>query len=104
MDIWVVISRWEFESDATTHLTAGGALLQAIGDVLDFLNIASDADYLACLENNYGDLERSELGVWVPEELKNSTVEELWLIYGYWTEFTWESKADWEIIRTTVRP
>jgi len=104
MDIWVVVSRYDYENDATTHLTAGGALLRAIDEVLEFLNVFNDADYLGLLENGYQEHERSELGVWCKEELKNASVEELWLIYGYWTEFTWDTSADWEIIRTTVKP
>jgi hypothetical protein len=104
MEIWVVSSRWEYENAATTHLTVGGALFEAIGQVLDFLNIGSDGDYLTLLESNYEQHERSELGVWGGEELKAATVEELWLIWGYWTEFTWDTSADWEIIRTQVRP
>ena len=104
MDIWVLISRWEYENDASTHLTAGGALYAAIEQVLDYLDVSNQVDYIALLEKNYGDQETSELGVWAKEDLKSATVEELWCIYGYWTEFTWDSKADWEIIRTQVQP
>jgi hypothetical protein len=56
------------------------------------------------LENNYDQLEQSEFGVWEPWKLKEQTVKELWEVYGYWTEFTWDRNADWEIIRTQVRP
>ena len=104
MNIWVVICRWDYENQATTHLTEQGALLSAISEVLEYLEVHSDEDYIALLENNYDQQEQSEFGVWEPWKLKEQTVKELWEIYGYWTEFTWDRNADWEIIKTQVRP
>ena len=108
MDIWVATSRQDYEIWPSTHLTQGGALLHAIGEILTFLDlegINNSSDGEAQWKDFLDD--RSTPGQHAPD-IKNwreKGCEELWKIYNFLNEFTWDSH-DFEmtIHRTGVQP
>ena len=90
MKVWCVIENADGELNATVHLTQGGALIAALTDVLDFLKIESEAQAKALLKRWKLD-ERQE---WDMDLIKELPPQELWKLWDFWSEFTWDTEFD----------
>ena len=63
MNIWTFVCRYDGELSVSTHLTQKGALLVAVGDVLDYLGIYEGL-------HRYTDCGRSARGITLTMNLK----------------------------------
>ena len=112
MDIWVVTSRQDYEMWPSTHLTEGGALQNAIGEILAFLDLEridtdpeGEAQWTDFLEDKVASLIHPSS---VAPDIKNwreKDCGELRKIYSFLSEFTWDAHDfDLSIHRTGVQP
>jgi len=94
---------------ASTHLTEKGALLAAIADLLEYLNI-SDAEGAIDVRNHYGRYSTEADGdhieiPWDPSELRKLKSSTLYEIFGQWSELTCDNDVGYhvEIIKTMIQ-
>ena len=106
MPIWVFMVRYEGEMACTTHFTEKGAMLAAIGDMLEYLGVEDEEDAQR-VYNSYGGIaegEQIESPAWDQEKMRKMNINELNGIFGEWVEKTWDShEYDVEITKTMVR-
>ena len=107
MNIWVLSGSYEGEQFASSHLTEKGAILAAIGDVLQLLGVDDDEDarnvYARRMyDGNEKDVDPPE---WDMEKMKGMIRNELWGIFGEWVELTWDNHGGYgiEVIKTQVQ-
>jgi hypothetical protein len=109
MNIWVVSSQ-DYETWPSTHLTEGGALLNAIGEILAYLDLeridTDETQWTDFLEDNV-DWRDAGLDEQAPD-IKNwreKDCGELRKIYSFLSEFASVSHYfDLSIHRTEVQP
>ena len=95
MNIWMFVCRYDGELSVSTHFTQKGALLVAIGDVLDYLGIYE--------EYFDDDRDEKEYPPWRPEQLAEMDSEQLIKVYQLWSERTWDHfNYESEVIKTKV--
>ena len=98
MKLWVLHGTYESEMFTSIHLTEKGCALAAIADVLDFFHIDSDEEAVRVISESYAhrdtDVKDVEPIHWNHEILKGMTREQLWKIFGDWTETCWEQMSD----------
>jgi hypothetical protein len=96
MNIWTFIVKYDGELSVSTHLTVKGALLAAIGDILEYLGIHEEYFENAKDEKEYP--------TWRQEQLADMSSEQLSKVYQGWAEHTWDHlNYECEVIRTTVQ-
>tara|TARA_Y100000310_G_C20275763_1_gene620147 strand:+ start:255 stop:578 length:324 start_codon:yes stop_codon:yes gene_type:complete len=107
MDIWVVLTKEEYENFPTTHLTQKGALLEAIDAVLQFLGLTK----IQTDPQDWTDFLNGALNEWTPsdvpsvEDWREKDCDGLWKLYDFLAEFTWDyQEFDIEVQRTQVKP
>ena len=100
MNIWVLSGSYEGEQFASSHLTEKGAILAAIGDVLQLLGVEDDEDARKVMDCRAGDPPE-----WDMEKMKGMVRNELWGIFGEWVELTWDNGGGYnvEVIKTQVQ-
>ena len=108
MKVWVMNGIYAGDMWASTHLTEKGALLAAIADVLEYLNI-SDAEGAIDARNHYGCYSTEANGdhieiPWDPSELRKLKSPTLYEIFGQWSELTCDNDVGYhvEIIKTMI--
>ncbi len=95
MNIWTFVCRYDGELSVSTHLTQKGALLVAVGDVLDYLGIYE--------EYFDDDRDEKEYPPWRKEQLDEMDSERLTEVYRLWSERTWDHfDYESEVIKTKV--
>jgi len=95
MNIWTFVCRYDGELSVSTHLTHKGAMLAAIGDILDYLGITED--YFDDRDDE------KEYPTWKEEQLADMSSEQLIKVYRLWAERTWDHyNYECEVIRTLV--
>jgi len=95
MNIWTFVVRYDGELSVSTHLTLKGALLVAVGDVLDYLGIYE--------EYFDDDRDEKEYPPWRKEQLDEMDSERLTQVYRLWSERTWDHfNYESEVIKTKV--
>ena len=112
MNIWVLSGSYEGEQFASSHLTEKGAVLAAIGDVLQLLGVECEetATETYCNRdrrwNEDGDDKaKIEPPEWNMEKMKGMVRDELWGIFGEWSELTWDTHMSYqvEVIKTQIQ-
>jgi len=104
MDIWVIVRNEHGEISTSTHLTEKGALLLALAEVMDYLNLRTAETYRNFLEYHNLDGETLPLGIWKRSVLEQLPKSILWDVWGFWGEFWYGQGIDWYIDRTQVQP
>jgi hypothetical protein len=106
MDIWCVLIREEYENHPTTHLTQKGALVEAIEQVLNFLGLTK----IQTDPQEWTDFLSEALNEWTPSDVpcvenwREKHCDELWKLYDFLAEFTWDHHHfDIEVTRTQVK-
>ena len=107
MDIWVMTGTYEGEQFASSHLTEKGAILAAIGDVLQLLGVEDKEDAQRVMSNDTsgkGLMEGDEPIEWDSEKLRSKPRNELWGIFHEWSEYTWDNQMGYsiEVIKTKL--
>ena len=99
MNIWVMQGIHEGEMFASTHMTEKGAALAAIGDVLMFLGVEDTETALEVLNRrDCGETEEyTEPIEWDQIKLRDMKRDELWKIFGQWSELTWDNSCGYQI-------
>jgi len=99
MKVWVMQGIHEGEMWASTHLTEKGAALAAISDVLDFLGVDDEETALAVMNSRYAgaDGDATEPLAWDQVKLRDMTRNELWGIFGEWSELTWDNQRGYQV-------
>ena len=99
MKIWVMQGIHEGEMFASTHMTEKGAALAALAEVLEFLGVDDTETALAVLNGRYhGETEEyTEPIEWDQIKLRDMRRDELWKIFGQWSEFTWDNDCGYQI-------
>ena len=89
----------EGELFASTHMTEKGAALAAIGDVLMFLGVEDEETSLSVMNMRVriGESEVNEAPEWDFEKMKDMKRDELWKIFGAWTECVWDNDCGYQI-------
>ena len=98
MKFWILRGRYESEIFSSIHLTEKGCALAAIADLMDFFHIDSDEEAVRVIseshEYRHTEGEKIEPFPWNHELLKDMSSEELWKVFGDWTETCWEQMAN----------
>ena len=105
MEIWVLSGSYEGEQFASSHLTEKGALLAAISDVLQLLEVEDEETARqAMVERMPGLMEDEEPIDWDLEKMRGMPRNKLWGIFGEWSEKTWDNQMGYnlEIIKTRL--
>jgi len=99
MNIWVMQGIHEGELFASTHMTEKGAALAALADVLTFLGVEDEETSLSVMNMRVriGEPEVNEAPEWDFEKMKDMKRDELWKIFGAWSEFTWDNDCGYQI-------
>ena len=109
MRVWVMSGIHEGDMWASTHLTEKGAVLAAIADVLEYLNV-SDAEGALDARNHHGrysteaDDDHTEPIPWDPCALRKLKSPALWKIFAQWSELTWDNCVGYsvEVMKTMI--
>ena len=101
MNIWVRQGIHEGEMFASTHMTEKGAALAAIEDVLEFLGVEDEETALSVMNGRYAyaetDGEQTEPFEWHLKKMRDMKREELWKIFGQWSELTWDNDRGYQV-------
>ena len=100
MNIWVMTGSYDGEQFASSHLTEKGAVLAAIGDLLQLLGV-EDEETAKAVQSHH-DLDEV-LFEWNLMKLRDKPRDELWPIFHEWAELTWDSGTyNVEVIKTKL--
>jgi len=102
MPIWVFMVRYEGELSCSTHLTEKGAMLAAIGDVMEYLGVEDEEAALRVFDDQCVDAPRIEPPEWDQEKMRKMKPDQLHSILGAWIEKTWDH-YDYEVEVTKTR-
>ena len=98
MKLWVLHGSYEGESFTSIHLTEKGCALACIADVLEFLGVDNEEEALSVMNDSYAytetDGEQTEAFEWDQEKMKQMSSQDLWKIFGDWTEICWDRMSD----------
>ena len=98
MKLWVLHGSYEGESFTSIHLTEKGCALACIADVLEFLGVDNEEEALSVMNDSYAytetDGEQTEAFEWDQEKMKQMSSQDLWKIFGDWTEVCWDRMSD----------
>ena len=98
MKLWVLHGSYEGESFTSIHLTEKGCALACIADVLEFLGVDNEEEALSVMNDSYAyrqtDGEQTEAFEWNQEKMKQMSSQDLWKIFGDWTEICWDRMSD----------
>ena len=99
MKVWVMQGIHEGDMFASTHLTEKGAALAALADVLVFLGVEDEETALSAMNMRVriGESEVNEAPEWDFEKMNDMKRDELWKIFGAWSEFTWDNDCGYQI-------
>jgi len=102
--VWVMQGIHEGEMYASTHITEKGAALAAVADVLEFLGVEDEETALDVMNaRHYGGRqvdhgpEHTEPIAWDQVKMRDMTRDELWGIFGEWTELTWDNQCGYQV-------
>ena len=108
MKVWHTIVQYDGEIEVTTHLTVGGALLAALAEIIhDFFDINSEEAFLHWKSDHLRGENCEELVgcEWNVALMRDYDPKELWKIYDFWSEWTWDTPSmDISISASTVQP
>ena len=100
MNIWVMTGSYDGEQFASSHLTEKGAVLAAIGDLLELLGVEDEETAKAVQGYHHLDEVAFE---WDLVQLRDKPHDELWPIFHEWAELTWDSGTySVEVIKTEL--
>ena len=105
MIIWILTGTYEGEQFASTHLTEKGACLAAIADVLQLLGVEDEEDANRVMESRMVGMMKDEKPIeWDLEKMRGMPRNELWGIFGEWSEYTWDNQMGYgiEVIKTKL--
>ena len=98
MKLWVLHGSYEGESFTSIHLTEKGCALACIADVLEFLGVENEVEALSVMNDSYAytetDGEQTEAFEWDQEKMRDMSSQDLWKIFGDWTEICWDRMSD----------
>ena len=98
MKLWVLHGSYEGESFSSVHLTEKGCALACIADVLEFLGVDNEEEALSVMNDSYAytetDGEQTEAFEWDQEKMRDMSSQDLWKIFGDWTEICWDRMSD----------
>ena len=98
MKLWVLHGTYEGESFTSIHLTEKGCALACIADVFEFLGIESEEEALSVMHdvNTYRDTDgkQTEAFEWDQEKLKEMSSNDLWKVFGDWTDLCWDRMSE----------
>ena len=98
MKPWVLHGSYEGESFTSIHLTEKGCALACIADVLEFLGVDNEEEALSVMNDSYAytetDGEQTEAFEWDQEKMREMSSQDLWKIFGDWTEICWDRMSD----------
>ena len=98
MKLWVLHGSYEGESFTSVHLTEKGCALACIADVLEFLGVDNEEEAMAVMNDSYAytetDGEQTEAFEWDQEKMREMSSQDLWKIFGDWTEVCWDRMSD----------
>ena len=98
MKLWVLHGSYEGESFTSIHLTEKGCALACIADVLEFLGVDNEEEALSVMNDSYAYTEtdgyQTEAFEWDQEKMKQMSSQDLWKIFGNWTEICWDRMSD----------
>ena len=98
MRLWVLHGSYEGESFTSIHLTEKGCALACIADVLEFLGVENEEEALSVMNDSYAytetDGEQTEAFEWDQEKMRDMSSQDLWKIFGDWTEICWDRMSD----------
>ena len=98
MKLWVLHGSYEGESFTSIHLTEKGCALACIADVLEFLGVDNEEEALEVMNDSYAyrqtDGEQTEAFEWDQEKMRAMSSQDLWKIFGDWTEICWDRMSD----------
>ena len=98
MKLWVLHGSYEGESFTSIHLTEKGCALACIADVLEFLGVENEEEALSVMNDSYAytetDGEQTEAFEWDQEKMRDMSSQDLWKIFGDWTEICWDRMSD----------
>ena len=98
MKLWVLHGSYEGESFTSIHLTEKGCALACIADVLEFLGVDNEEEALSVMNDSYAYRqtagEQTEAFEWDQEKMKDMSSQDLWKIFGDWTEICWDRMSD----------
>ena len=107
MDIWCYIERGDDGYYASTHLTEKGCLVEALENVCSVLDFEDQLGYEAFHREaipwrNAKDKVEPKPDIFPIDQTRSKT--ELWEIYRYLIEYTWDcDQFDCEVVRTTIK-
>ena len=100
MNIWVMTGSYDGEQFASSHLTEKGAVLAAIGDLLELLGVEDEETAKAVQGYHHLDEVAFE---WDLVQLRDKPHDELWPIFHEWAELTWDNGMyNVEVIKTEL--
>ena len=100
MNIWVMTGSYDGDQFASSHLTEKGAVLAAIGDLLELLGVEDEETAKAVQGYHHLDEVAFE---WDLVQLRDKPHDELWPIFHEWAELTWDSGMyNVEVIKTEL--
>ena len=98
MKLWVLHGSYEGVSFTSIHLTEKGCALACIADVLEFLGVDNEEEALSVMNDSYAytetDGEQTEAFEWDQEKMRDMSSQDLWKIFGDWTEICWDRMSD----------
>ena len=98
MKLWVLHGSYEGESFTSVPLTEKGCALACIADVLEFLGVDDNETALGAMNDVYSytetDGEQTEAFEWDQEKMREMSSQDLWKIFGDWTEICWDRMSD----------
>ena len=98
MKLWVLHGSYEGESFSSVHLTEKRCALACIADVLEFLGVDNEEEALSVMNDSYAYRqtagEQTEAFEWDQEKMKDMSSQDLWKIFGDWTEICWDRMSD----------
>ena len=98
MKVWVMQGIHEGELFSSVHMTEKGCALACIADVLEFLGVDNEEEALSVMNDSYAytetDGEQTEAFEWDQEKMREMSSQDLWKIFGDWTEVCWDRMSD----------
>ena len=98
MKVWVLQGSYEAELFSSVHFTEKGCALACIADVLEFLGVDNEEEALSVMNDSYAytetDGEQTEAFEWDLEKMREMSSQDLWKIFGDWTETCWQHMSD----------
>ncbi len=107
MIVWILSGSYEGEQFASAHLTEKGAVLAAISDVLQLLEVEDEEDARRVYNRDTRGIEEdkdADPPEWDLEKMREMPRDKLWGIFHEWGARTWDNQTGYsiEVIKTKL--